>query len=283
MDRRTFLKTVAVSAGALSAGGLLSACSRGTAVPSGEPGIVAINASFETLTGTGRRVAFGLRTFDNQPLDVETAEVFLRPLDGGDASGPFTASYAEDAGGTGVYVVELDVPEPGVVELVANTEQGFGTFPLKVVRPEDSEAPVPGGEAIAAATPTTEDPAGYAVICTQAQPCGMHDVSLDEALQAGGPVVVLFATPKYCVSAVCGPAVATLDTVRTSQDWGEVTFIHVEIFSDEEGQQLGEPVQEWGLPTEPWAFSIDAGGTIVERLDGPMPEGELRRIVQSVA
>jgi hypothetical protein len=73
---------------------------------------------------------------------------------------------------------------------------------------------------------------GLVQLGTQQPDCGMHEVSLDAAVSAGQPLVLLFATPAYCQTAVCGPAVNTLDQVRQSRDWGDVAFIHVEIFRD---------------------------------------------------
>jgi hypothetical protein len=78
-----------------------------------------------------------------------------------------------------------------------------------------------------------------------------------------------FATPAFCMTAVCGPSVEVLDEVRTTRDWGDVAFIHMEIYSDA-GQTLAEPVKEWGLPSEPWLFAIGPEGVIQARLDGPL-------------
>jgi hypothetical protein len=61
--------------------------------------------------------------------------------------------------------------------------------------------------------------------------------------------------------------VDVIEQVR--RDFDDVTFVHCEIFADA-GETLGEPVVAWDLPTEPWMFVIDAGGTIVRRADGPL-------------
>jgi hypothetical protein len=58
-----------------------------------------------------------------------------------------------------------------------------------------------------------------------------------------------------------------VEQVRRGFD--DVTFIHCEIFADA-GETLGDPVVAWDLPTEPWMFVIDTGGTIVRRADGPL-------------
>lgn len=280
MDRRTFLKTAVVAAGALGAGGVLTACGGGAgsggAIPGGEPTLSVITGSYEILRGGAQRLAFGVRTVDNTPVEGEPVQAWLRDADGETVlQGPLEAEYTEDAGeGLGVYLVTLDLSAENVPDgirpyLVAAHDGAWGEAALNVVAPEDSQLPVPGDEAIAVATPTVDDALGYGTICTQDPACGMHETSLDEALSAGRPVVLLFATPAYCQTAVCGPAVGTVDAVRDSQDWGDTAFIHVEIFSDE-GETVGDPVLEWELPTEPWLFTIGADGAIVDRLDGPM-------------
>ena len=270
MDRRLFLKSAGLVAGALGAGVGFTACSRGP-IPGGEQTLAVQSATFEVLTGQDRPVAFGVRTLDNEDVAARDFEVYLRSMEGDVVGGPFAAEYEEAAGtGIGIYLTSFDLEREGPVELVAVDGRDWGAAALNVKAPEHSAAPVPGQQAIATPTPTLDNANGYTRICTQDPPCGMHEVSLDEALTTGGqPVAVLFATPAYCQTAVCGPAVATLDGIRGSRGWSGMRFIHCEIYTDE-GQTLGDPVQVWDLPTEPWLFTIAGDGTILDRLDGPM-------------
>jgi hypothetical protein len=271
MDRRMFLRCLGLAAGAAGTGGLLSACGGDEGgIPASEQTLSVIVASYETLVGEQRRIPFGLRTIDNEEIADAEVDVYLRQMDGTVVGGPFPTTFTRDAAaGIGLYSTTLDLPEADTYELVAVTGDEFGAAALRVVTPEQSELAVPGDAAIVTPTPTAEQPLGYAQICTQEPPCGMHEVSLDTALQEGKRVVLLFATPAYCQTAVCGPAVRTVDDVREAGDWGDAVWIHCEIFSDE-GQTLGEPVQAWDLPTEPWLFTIATDGTIADRLDGPM-------------
>lgn len=292
MDRRTFLKSAVVAAGVLGGGSVLAACAGGgggDAPPSGDPTLSVITGSYEILRGSERTLAFGIRTADNTPVENEEVTAWLRDADGETIlDGPLEATYTEDAGaGLGVYLVTVDLSEENVPPdirpyLVAARDGEWGEAALNVVSPEDSQLPVPGDEAEAVQTPTTDDPLDYGEICTQDPPCGMHEISLDAALAEGRPVVLLFATPAYCQTAVCGPAVGTVDEVRQSRDWGDTAFVHVEIFKDE-GETVGDPVLEWELPTEPWLFTIDADGVIVDRLDGPMVSSVVSGMVERIA
>lgn len=290
MDRRACVRLLVGSGGAV----LVGACSSQEASTSLEPpsgstaqppsvdpvaaqvapdadrGLTVINASFEQLTGAGQSFAFGLTTPDNEPVRDADVQVHILGLDG-QPQGTYQASFRDvDVVPLGLYLVRLDLPEPGPVSIVAVTTDGAaGSTTLQVTAPEDSAVPAPGQPAVVVATPTISAPLGMERVCTLDPPCGMHDVSLDEAVAAGRPVVLTFATPAYCMTAICGPSVEVVDEVRRSGEWGDIAWIHMEIFSDA-GQTPSAAVQEWGLLSEPWLFTIDGDGTVQQRADGPL-------------
>lgn len=284
MDRRAFLKTTAALIGTVGAGNLLVACSNGGGIPDGERTWNMINASFpEMLLGEQRRFAFGLTSLDNEPVDAPEVEVYTR-VPGGEVTGGPHAAERFDIGTLAlpVYLTHVDAGATGPLEVVAVSGNDFGLATVSVVQPEDSQAPVPGTEAVAARTPTFDDPLGFEEICTRDPDCPFHDASLDDLLAQGRPTLVLFATPAYCQTAVCGPAVDTFIEASEDRDWGDLAFHHVEIFTDA-GVTVADPILEWGLPSEPWLFAIRADGTIAERVDGPMIREELVTIAQRLA
>lgn len=286
MDRRSFLRSCGAVAGLAGAGGLLGACGTGEStagppIPEGEPSLNVLIASFEALVGEDRRLAFSLTTHENVPVREAEAMVFVRSPDGAAQSGPYPTTFHPDASPHGVYLARVDLPDPEPTEVVAVVGDDHGVGALRVIEAAQSSLPTPGEPAIAAATPTTAEDLGVAEVCTREPDCGMHEVSLEDALAAGRPVALLFSTPAFCQLAICGPAVDALEELRTSEDWGEVAFIHVEIFSDE-GQTPTEAVQTWGLQSEPWFFAIDADGQVSDRMDGPMIPGELRRALETL-
>lgn len=291
MDRRTFLKTSGVALGTLTVGGLLGACGEGSGIPAAvregeaaESTWNVINASFELLTGESQRFAFALTDVaDNTPVELDDVEVYTREPGGEVLGGPFPVeAYGAGDVGLPLYRTVIDVPEPGPIEVVAVSGDDYGASAINAVRPEDSAVPVPGEEAISVKTPTEENPEGVEELCTRNPPCTMHEVSLDDALDEGRPVMLMFATPAYCQTAVCGPGVDTLQEVQDSRDWGDVAFIHAEIFSDA-GVTVAEHVRAWELPSEPWLFSIDGEGRIVRRLDGPMIADEVEEVAAELA
>jgi hypothetical protein len=301
VHRRDFIRAASIAAGS----GLLAACGGGDDVAdlpgsTDDQTLFVQGASFEVLAGSDRWLAFGVLDLDNVPLPAEAdVEVFLRrvattPEEAGEiVAGPLPAEYApaEDTG-QGVWYLRTDLEETGFIEIVVRSGDDVGVAAIQVADPAQSRvvadgAPVvPGAMAISAPTPTTEDDRGVFSICTQDPPCGMHEVSLDDALASGSPVVVLFATPAYCQTVVCGPSVATLDGLRG--DFADVVFVHSEIFAEEPtggdlaGVPLTEAVQAWGLPTEPWLFTIGPDGVIRDRLDGPMPTPIVRTLLEEL-
>lgn len=262
-------------------------------------------ASFELLAGPDRWLAFGVTDLQNDPLGPEAGvTVHLRriataPDETGEViAGPLTAQYSPPTDtGQGVYYLQTDLEEPGIIEIVAQSGESFGTAAVQVVdpaqsrivNPADGTTVVPGTMAISAPTPTIDDHMGVFDICTQDPQCGMHEISLDDALATGQPVAVMFATPQFCQTAVCGPSVLNLDVLREEGDWGDTIFIHSEIFAEEPtgadvaSTPLVPAVQAWGLPTEPWFFTIGADGVIVGRLDGPMPPPVLSALLDELA
>lgn len=245
MHRRTFLRLTAGAAGLLAgcgdgrspAAGPKTGPTTGPETASGPVSRVApdadevlsvISGSFEQLVGA-RPFAFGIVGEGNQPVTGADVQVWVVPVDDGDPAGPFDASFQEVSGQPlGLYVAEVDIPAPGPTAFVAVTSDGrAGADTIPVATPQTSELPAPGQEAVAVATPTVAQPLGLERVCTLDPPCGMHEQSLDDAIGAGLPVLLTFATPAYCQTAVCGPSVEVVDQVRSSGDHGDTVFIQL--------------------------------------------------------
>ena len=265
---------------------LLASCTGDSAgIPDGEPDLSVIDASFETLAGEDVRIPFGLVDSDNVPRTGADVEVYLRTLEGEVLSGPHEPEFhsTDDSGTpTGVYIASLPSADPGTHEVVVVDGDQWGAAAVQIVDAGDSQAPAPGDDAIAVQTPTFDDDLGIEQISTLSEPTTMHETSLDEVLEQGRPAMVLFATPAYCQTAVCGPAVESLEEVHLSRDWGDVEFLHLEIFTDG-GQTVAPWVEEWNLPTEPWLFAVDSDGVIVDRMDGSLVRSEMEAMAERLA
>lgn len=163
------------------------------------------------------------------------------------------------------YTSTLD--EPGAWQLVIAVEGAETTTDL-TVRPRSELAAVPGpGEALPSIpTPTTGDALGVDPLCTATPRCPLHDVSLDQALALGKPVVLLVSTPAFCQTAICGPVLDLLvDRSATLAD--RATVIHAEVYTDDTASETTSTVSALGLRYEPSLFVAAADGTVRHRLD----------------
>jgi len=155
--------------------------------------------------------------------------------------------------------------------------------------------PAIGADAPPSDTLTASDPASVAVISTDEHPDpAFYTLSVKDAIGAGKPFVLIFATPLFCVSRTCGPALDLVKQVAPAYI-GRVNFIHVEPYVlevvDGRTQQvvdaLGHPqpvraVLEWGLPTEPYVFIVDAHGKVAAKFEGMAFPDELTAALDAV-
>jgi hypothetical protein len=124
-------------------------------------------------------------------------------------------------------------------------------------------------------TPTAADVEGdLKRIDTRIPPDQMHKDDLAEVL-GKEPVVLLFATPQFCQSRVCGPVVDEAEQVNQTDGKG-VAFIHMEIYKDNNPSLGARPqVKAFHLESEPWLFVIDRHGIIRTRIEGAWSIPEL--------
>lgn len=139
-----------------------------------------------------------------------------------------------------------------------------------------------GAKAPPSDTLTGDDVKDLSEISTDEHPDpDFYRLSVKEALAADQPFVLTFATPKFCQSAVCAP---TLNIVkRAAKDVRGVNFIHVEPYDNLDDPANLEPVKavrEWGLPSEPWVFVVDAKGRVVAKFEGTVTEKELDEVLK---
>ncbi len=147
---------------------------------------------------------------------------------------------------------------------------------------EQATTPAPGERVPATDTPTARSPAAMKRISTDRHPDpALYRTSVAEALARHQPFVVVFATPKFCVTQACGPM---LDTVKTvARRHRELTFIHVEPYELPADPSHLEPVpaaRAWGLPSEPWTFVVSSRGRLVAKFEGALAAAELEDAIR---
>jgi hypothetical protein len=184
-----------------------------------------------------------------------------------------------------VYVTKLDFPSDGEWQIAALVKEGdemTGTLLPSAVVGEFARIPRVGQEAPLIHTPTAEDADGdLAEITTRVPPDTQNQVDYADVL-GKQPIVLLFATPQFCQSRVCGPVVDVAEQVKETGD-DEVAFIHMEIFNDNDPNKgVRQQVRAFHLPSEPWLFVIDRQGTIRTALEGAFGPERLTQAVEEV-
>jgi hypothetical protein len=204
-----------------------------------EPAVGPFPASIESLT---TQPAFRAKTTSDDP-DAASV-VYSTPID-----------FASD----GEWRIAALVKEDGGIK---------GTLLPSAVVGEFSGVPRPGEKAPKIHTPTAGDVGGdLAQLTTRIPPDTQNKVDYADAL-GREPIVLLFATPQFCQSRVCGPVVDVAEQVK--QEYGdEAAFIHMEIFNDNDpGKGVRPQVRAFSLPSEPWLFTIDRQGRISSAVEG---------------
>ncbi len=190
-----------------------------------------------------------------------------------------------EADATHIYVAKLNLPRPGTYWMLAEPEGGKTKVQAigNVVVSKTDPPPDAGDPAIASDTPTLASVGGdAATITTQTPPDeSLLQYSVADSLHAKVPFVVVFATPKFCSSRVCGPVVDVVEEVQRHFDGENVRFIHVEVYEDNDpAKGYNRWMKEWNLPTEPWTFLVGADGKIAERFEGTVSVDELETAVR---
>lgn len=112
-------------------------------------------------------------------------------------------------------------------------------------------------------------------------PDDMHRLSIAQAIAQHKPLLVLFSTPAFCESRLCGPETEIVKTIERRYRQ-QVNFIHIEIYKDANPLKgRAATVLQWHLFTEPWVFVINRRGIITAKFEGPTTAGEIDPALQA--
>ncbi|HSH82590.1 MAG TPA: hypothetical protein VLA19_29005 [Herpetosiphonaceae bacterium] len=253
--------------------------------------LVAVVPTSEIVVGPNR-VALGLLE-NNVPIP-DAAETQLKVryyrLKGDQATvvGEETARYYnEGLGERGTYVIHPTFDTPGTWGLELEAQRPGKPVTTKRISIEVAaagSAVAVGAPAPRTKTPTAAEVQDLHTITSSSEPDPrLYQLSVDQAVGNGKPSMILFATPGFCQTAVCGPGV---DVLRALADrFGDhVNAVHVEVYQYpfEELKPVAT-MQEWGLKTEPWLFLVDRDGRVAARFEGgitiPEIEPEVAKLV----
>lgn len=261
--------------------------------------LIPIPVSSELTVGPNRMLV-NLIDSANEPIAASDLAVRLQLYDL--AADPGTPKTQADAiytpileGRPGLYRAQVTFERAGDwgLEAVATDASGAQRTGRMVfsVR-ETGTTPSIGGRAIASETPIGSTEAEVAAISTDDDPdLDFYRQSVAETLEAGQPFVLVFATPAFCRTATCAPALDVVKSVAAFHK-DRVGFIHVEpyelelvngtlqpVLSDQNLPIAVEAANEWGLPTEPYIFVVDGAGNVTAKFEGVAGAGELETAV----
>jgi hypothetical protein len=195
-----------------------------------------------------------------------------------------TPSFTDPNEARGVYQADVEFDQAGTWQVDAAVEipgQGTQTLSANFVVSEEHSLPAPGDRAQATENLTNDsDGVPLAAIDSRALDGAavpdpdLHRWTIADALSAHRSILVIFSTPTFCVSIMCGPETDGLeDLAHRYAD--RAVFIHVEIWRNYDKSVVNEAAADWvccnasGDLTEPWLFLIGPDGVIKDRW-GPL-------------
>lgn len=194
-----------------------------------------------------------------------------------------TTSDPDEA--TIVYTTNVDFPSNGEWRVAALIKQGDETVATLLPSASVGEfkgVPKVGEKAPKIHTPTPADVGGdLSKITTRIPPDTQNRVDYADAL-GKEPILLLFATPQFCQSRVCGPVVDVAEQVKDQFD-DKAAFIHMEIYKGNDPSKGVRPqVRAFHLPSEPWLFAINRKGVVQSVVEGAFGVERMTKIVEEV-
>jgi hypothetical protein len=178
------------------------------------------------------------------------------------------ATAADPEAARAIYASQVELPADGEWRVAAlireGGEYGVSVLPDAIVG-EFHRIPRPGEPAPLIHTPSE----------------GRNRIDYADAY-GRRPIMLLFTTPEFCQSRVCGPVVDAAEQVK--QRYGDkAAFIQMEIYNDNDPAKNVRPqVAAFHLPTEPWLFAIDRNGVVKKTLEGGFGVAEMTRAAKAV-
>ncbi len=244
---------------------------------------VLVNADGARLEGAEVRVRF-ISLADTEPRPGGEAEATYYEIEGVTPHVHEEGLVHDHRDARGFYVVDgVDLDEAGVwqmaIAVTSDPPVEVSQGPAFVVSAA-LRAPGVGDAVPATENPTIRDVATFAELSTRSvESDELHEVSVAQAIAAARPFAVVFASPRFCVTAICGPVTDVVADIQGH--YGDrANFIHIEPWditaAREEGRLIASAVtSEWRLPSEPWVFVVGADGRVAARFEGLVAREEI--------
>ena len=205
-----------------------------------------------------------------------------------EVAGPLDASYQPwPVGSRGLYTTFVEFQAPGTHRLLIEAPSGDGGVEIVELTFDvagDTSAPAVGEKAVRSVTKIAADVASPNELTTGSlYDPDLYRVTLADAIDDDLPVVVVFASPAFCINAVCGPQVEVLSELQEAYE-GRAIFVHVDLYDnpheiqgDLDQAKISRAVWDWNLPSNEWTFVIDGEGRVSARFEAFATFSEIER------
>lgn len=229
------------------------------------------------VAGTQLRAPFGVADIDGLlPVDRTPEQLAITVLDpDGEEVEVVEVQRRSDGLPRAYFPLTFEASTAGIYTARTEIDSAATEMAIMVSEAADVSVIKPGDAMPALQTPTTADPRGVNPICTADPVCPLHEATVAEALDAGGPIALLVATPAFCQITICGPVLDVL--LEVTGDHPDVRFFHAEVYADpaKDLETSAPVVEELDLHFEPCLVLVGADGKVVERLDTIYDRSEL--------
>jgi hypothetical protein len=239
--------------------------------------------------GTGnQRIAFALISRDGIVREP-AVDVVIRG--NGEAQALVARYHPFPTGTRGVYVAQATFTRAGkhTVEVTAPTTGKAVRllFPIDVAKQPASVAV--GQPAPASRNRLATEVASLAELTTSTTPeAVLYRARIADTIAVGRPFVVVFASPAFCTTPLCGPQVEDLALI--ARDYaGRAEFIHVDLYENPHEIQgdlaraRRSPIlAEWGVTTDEWTFVVASDGRVSARFEAYAARDEVETALNAV-
>lgn len=201
--------------------------------------------------------------------------------------------FAFPDGIRGLYASEFTFDRAGswtITAVVPRPDGSTARVAMPITVTERASAPVVGSAAPHSKNRTADEVGSLAELTTGGTPDPvLYRHRIADSIASRRPLVVIFASPAFCTTPLCGPQVEEASTL--AQRYGDrVDFVHVDLFQhpqringDLQSAERSPLLNEWGIRTDQWTFVIDADGRVAARYEAFVPSAELDAAIVRVA
>ena len=265
-----------------------------SAVAQGEDGVTAAVVNSQPATGP-TRLAFGLFSKEGGLIQDAKGRVRLVHFEGTRAVAageydlravtlrenathlhPDGQKHLHDDPVATMYIAQVDLTKPeewGAELLVTAGGKQYTHLRTRFFVLAQSTVPAIGGAAPRTKQPVLRDVADIREIDSSDPPRPeLHTLTVADAIDAGKPSLIAFATPAFGQTRFCGPVVDDVVAPLAKEYAGRANFIHIEPYklADARAGKLTPIPQldEWGLASEPYLFVLDRAGRVSATFEG---------------